>query len=196
MIISEPMGYMLFNERMLETYLHAKKWLKPGGCCVHRTQTSVYTHTHTQYTYTHTHTGKMYPTQGILYVAPFSDEALFLEQMGKTYFWYVWVCQLSSHDNILPSVYSKSPSLSLSLSAGSKSRFTVSTCQCYTLRRLQSTSGSPLWTHSTYVFSCLGQSDTPQTLPPHTRGSSTSRPISSQCNTITIIICCVLYIQD
>lgn len=25
------MGYMLFNERMLETYLHAKKWLKPGG---------------------------------------------------------------------------------------------------------------------------------------------------------------------
>lgn len=30
MIISEPMGYMLLNERMLESYLHAKKWLKPG----------------------------------------------------------------------------------------------------------------------------------------------------------------------
>lgn len=30
-IISEPMGYMLFNERMLETYLHAKKWLIPNG---------------------------------------------------------------------------------------------------------------------------------------------------------------------
>jgi len=30
-IISEPMGYMLYNERMLETYLHAKKWLKPQG---------------------------------------------------------------------------------------------------------------------------------------------------------------------
>lgn len=30
-IISEPMGYMLLNERMLETYLHAKKFLKPGG---------------------------------------------------------------------------------------------------------------------------------------------------------------------
>ena len=30
-IISEPMGYMLFNERMLETFLHAKKWLKQGG---------------------------------------------------------------------------------------------------------------------------------------------------------------------
>lgn len=31
-IISEPMGYMLFNERMLETYLHAKKFLtQPNG---------------------------------------------------------------------------------------------------------------------------------------------------------------------
>lgn len=29
-IVSEPMGYMLYNERMLETYLHAKKWLVPG----------------------------------------------------------------------------------------------------------------------------------------------------------------------
>ena len=30
-LISEPMGYMLFNERMLESYLYAKRWLKPGG---------------------------------------------------------------------------------------------------------------------------------------------------------------------
>lgn len=30
-VVSEPMGYMLFNERMLETFLHAKKWLKPDG---------------------------------------------------------------------------------------------------------------------------------------------------------------------
>ncbi len=30
-IISEPMGYMLLNERMLESFLHAKKFLKPGG---------------------------------------------------------------------------------------------------------------------------------------------------------------------
>ena len=30
-IVSEPMGYMLYNERMLESYLHAKKFLKPGG---------------------------------------------------------------------------------------------------------------------------------------------------------------------
>ena len=31
LLVSEPFGYMLYNERMLETYLHAKKWLKPGG---------------------------------------------------------------------------------------------------------------------------------------------------------------------
>jgi type I protein arginine methyltransferase len=31
MIISEPMGTMLVNERMLETYVYARKWLKPGG---------------------------------------------------------------------------------------------------------------------------------------------------------------------
>lgn len=64
-IISEPMGYMLFNERMLETYLHAKKWLKPGG--------------------------NMYPTKGDLYVAPFTDDALFMEHFGKSNFW----CQTS-----------------------------------------------------------------------------------------------------
>ncbi|CAF0798860.1 unnamed protein product [Adineta ricciae] len=61
-IISEPMGYMLYNERMLESYLHAKKWLKPNG--------------------------KMYPTTGDLYVTPFTDEALYMEQVGKANFWY------------------------------------------------------------------------------------------------------------
>ena len=60
-IISEPMGYMLYNERMLESFLHAKKFLKPNG--------------------------KMYPTQGDLYVAPFNDEALFMEQVQKANFW-------------------------------------------------------------------------------------------------------------
>lgn len=58
-IISEPMGYMLFNERMLETYLHAKKWLKPGG--------------------------NMFPTRGDLHVAPFSDAQLYTEQVRKLY---------------------------------------------------------------------------------------------------------------
>lgn len=61
-IISEPMGYMLFNERMLETYLHAKKWLQPQG--------------------------KMFPTLGDLHIAPFSDAALYMEQLNKANFWY------------------------------------------------------------------------------------------------------------
>ncbi|XP_020897476.1 histone-arginine methyltransferase CARMER [Exaiptasia diaphana] len=61
-IISEPMGYMLYNERMLESYLHAKKWLKPGG--------------------------KMFPTQGDLHIAPFSDDALYIEHFSKANFWH------------------------------------------------------------------------------------------------------------
>jgi len=74
MIISEPMGYMLYNERMLETYLHAKKWLKPGG--------------------------RMFPSRGDLHVAPFNDETLYYEQLNKANFWYqncfhgVDLCQL------------------------------------------------------------------------------------------------------
>ncbi|KAF5304506.1 hypothetical protein FQR65_LT07933 [Abscondita terminalis] len=61
-IISEPMGYMLYNERMLETYLHAKKWLLPGG--------------------------KMYPSRGDLHIAPFTDDALYMEQFSKANFWF------------------------------------------------------------------------------------------------------------
>lgn len=60
-IISEPMGYMLYNERMLETFLHAKKWLKPGG--------------------------KMFPSRADLHVAPFRDDALYMEQLNKANFW-------------------------------------------------------------------------------------------------------------
>ena len=59
---AEPMGYMLLNERMLETYLHAKKWMKPEG--------------------------KMFPSRGDLHVAPFTDEALYMEQINKVNFWY------------------------------------------------------------------------------------------------------------
>lgn len=62
-IISEPMGYMLYNERMLETYLHAKKWLKPGG--------------------------QMYPSRGDLHIAPFTDDSLYMEHFAKANFWLV-----------------------------------------------------------------------------------------------------------
>jgi type I protein arginine methyltransferase len=64
-IISEPMGYMLYNERMLETYLHAKKWLKPGG--------------------------HMYPSRGDLHIAPFTDDSLYMEHFAKANFWSVFI---------------------------------------------------------------------------------------------------------
>ncbi|KAK2178955.1 hypothetical protein NP493_522g02001 [Ridgeia piscesae] len=74
-IISEPMGYMLFNERMLETFLHAKKWLKPGG--------------------------KMFPTEGHLHIAPFMDEARCTQNStqrqtsGTSRHFMVWTCPVS-----------------------------------------------------------------------------------------------------
>lgn len=63
-IISEPMGYMLFNERMLETYLHAKKWLR------------------------NPENSRMFPSRGDLHVAPFSDAQLYMEQTNKANFWF------------------------------------------------------------------------------------------------------------
>uniref|UniRef100_A0A672MSD7 type I protein arginine methyltransferase n=1 Tax=Sinocyclocheilus grahami TaxID=75366 RepID=A0A672MSD7_SINGR len=60
-IISEPMGYMLLNERMLESYLHAKNWLKPKGM--------------------------MFPTQGDIHLAPFTDEQLYMEHHARSHFW-------------------------------------------------------------------------------------------------------------
>ncbi|VDM40346.1 unnamed protein product [Toxocara canis] len=66
-IISEPMGYMLVNERMLESYINSRKFLKDGG--------------------------RMFPSVGELHLALFSDEALFIEQSSKANFW----CQDSFH---------------------------------------------------------------------------------------------------
>uniref|UniRef100_A0A914ZS42 type I protein arginine methyltransferase n=1 Tax=Parascaris univalens TaxID=6257 RepID=A0A914ZS42_PARUN len=66
-IVSEPMGYMLVNERMLESYINARKFLKDGG--------------------------RMFPSIGELHLALFSDEALFIEQSAKANFW----CQDSFH---------------------------------------------------------------------------------------------------
>ncbi|XP_077004416.1 histone-arginine methyltransferase CARM1-like isoform X3 [Tamandua tetradactyla] len=61
-IVSEPMGYMLFNERMLESYLHSKKWLKSNG--------------------------KLFPTFGDIHLAPFSDEQLYMEHYSRANFWH------------------------------------------------------------------------------------------------------------
>lgn len=61
-IISEPMGFVLVHERMLETYVAAReKWLKPGGL--------------------------MMPTVGRIYCSPFTDAALHEEQLSKSAFW-------------------------------------------------------------------------------------------------------------
>ncbi|KAF0992196.1 hypothetical protein HZS_3120 [Henneguya salminicola] len=62
MIISEPMGYMLFNERMLETYVHARKFLAPGG--------------------------NMFPTVADFWIVPFSDDAVYNDVYNKALFWY------------------------------------------------------------------------------------------------------------
>lgn len=61
-LISEPIGTFLFNERMIETYLVARdRFLKPGG--------------------------KMFPNVGDLCIAPFSDPMLHWEQQNKNQFW-------------------------------------------------------------------------------------------------------------
>uniref|UniRef100_A0A6Q2XK02 Histone-arginine methyltransferase CARM1 n=1 Tax=Esox lucius TaxID=8010 RepID=A0A6Q2XK02_ESOLU len=61
-IISEPIGYMLLNERMLEGYLHSRKWLKPKGM--------------------------MFPTYSDMHLAPFNDEQLYIEHYARSNFWH------------------------------------------------------------------------------------------------------------
>jgi histone-arginine methyltransferase CARM1 len=61
-IVSEPLGTFLLNERMLETYVIAReKFLKEGG--------------------------KMFPASAHFCIVPFYDEQIFTEQLNKTTFW-------------------------------------------------------------------------------------------------------------
>ena len=61
-IVSEPIGFLLVHERMLESFVAARnKFLKPGGL--------------------------MMPTTADILIAPFTDDALFKEQAGKATFW-------------------------------------------------------------------------------------------------------------
>ena len=61
-IISEPIGFLLVHERMLESYVVARdRFLKPGGL--------------------------MYPSLGSIIFAPITDDALYKEQLGKIEFW-------------------------------------------------------------------------------------------------------------
>ena len=61
-LISEPMGTLLVNERMLETYIYARKaFMKPRG--------------------------QMYPRIGRIHLAAFSDPVLHAEMVSKSFFW-------------------------------------------------------------------------------------------------------------
>lgn len=61
-LISEPMGTLLVNERMLESYVIARdRFLVPNG--------------------------KMFPAVGRIHMAPFSDEYLYIEIANKALFW-------------------------------------------------------------------------------------------------------------
>lgn len=89
-IISEPMGYMLFNERMLESYLHAKKFLKPSGekrCWVCAKFPLLCSVRVVLIVLLRSVSGKMFPTIGDVHLAPFTDEQLYMEQFTKANFW-------------------------------------------------------------------------------------------------------------
>lgn len=61
-LVSEPLGTFLLNERMLETYVIARdRFLKRDG--------------------------RMFPASAHLCVLPFYDDALYQEQLAKTVFW-------------------------------------------------------------------------------------------------------------
>eukprot|EP00250_Pteridium_aquilinum_P012269 c20611_g1_i1 orf=496-2277(-) len=61
-LISEPMGTLLINERMLESYIISRdRFLNPNG--------------------------KMFPSLGRIHLAPFSDEYLHVEIASKALFW-------------------------------------------------------------------------------------------------------------
>ena len=61
-IISEPIGFLLVHERMLESYVTAReRFLKPNGI--------------------------MMPTTGSIVLAPFTDDALYRDQLAKISFW-------------------------------------------------------------------------------------------------------------
>lgn len=76
-LVSEPMGTLLVNERMLETYLYARDhFLKPGGRMfpVRGTQSAVKVKALSQQV-------------GRIHVAAFTDEVLYNELLAKSTFW-------------------------------------------------------------------------------------------------------------
>lgn len=70
LIISEPMGFMLVHERMLESFIYAgQRFLQPR--CPEKGQRG----------------GKMFPSTGTMFFLPFSDQNLYNEYASKSDFW-------------------------------------------------------------------------------------------------------------
>lgn len=66
-IISEPMGVMLFHERMIESFLYARdRYLNPSR---------------------KGNDSSMFPSQGSIFVAPFTDASLHADMKSRTQFW-------------------------------------------------------------------------------------------------------------
>lgn len=61
-VISEPIGVLLLHERMCESFLYARdRWLKEGG--------------------------RMFPSSGTIYLAPFTDATGYAETLNRARFW-------------------------------------------------------------------------------------------------------------
>ncbi|KAL2506895.1 putative histone-arginine methyltransferase 1.4 [Abeliophyllum distichum] len=85
-LISEPMGTLLVNERMLESYIISRdRFLNANG--------------------------KMFPTVGRMHMAPFSDEYLYTEIANKALFWqqqnYYGVNLTPLHDTAFQGYFSQ-----------------------------------------------------------------------------------------
>lgn len=112
MLVSEPLGTLLFNERMIESYLFARDhFLKPGGkeirgfcpaplpissldmyCCPavsHQVAGVVYCWGSLSpwFTVYLAVAGLMFPRKSRLFCAPFMDAALFTEVAARGAFW-------------------------------------------------------------------------------------------------------------
>jgi type I protein arginine methyltransferase len=81
-IISEPIGFLLVHERMLESYVTARnRFLKPGGL--------------------------MMPSTGSILLSPFSDEILYKEHCSRAAFWETTNFYGLDFSSVAPLAYSE-----------------------------------------------------------------------------------------
>jgi histone-arginine methyltransferase CARM1 len=73
-IVSEPMGVLLVHERMIESYIEARdRWLRPFAH--DETGSPIYS------------AAQMFPSSGAIFLAPFSDAALYASTKERVKFW-------------------------------------------------------------------------------------------------------------